>query len=156
MIQVQNLPSLNIHSRRACIVLTGLPRDRFCNTKFWIIKILGRNRATWYDSNGYNIIIFGLFVVEIWTLEVSARKVYIFDGIHTSANFDANSNKWKELPSLVSVGPRSPLLLVYASVWGGQQDYPVVVVVTVPRLASEVLSFVWFCSASEPYNLWSS
>jgi len=37
--------------------------------------------------------IFGLFVVEIWTLEVSARKVYIFDGIHMSANFDANSNK---------------------------------------------------------------
>ena len=41
------------------------------------VKMLGRNRTQRDDSNEYTIMIFGRFVVEIWTSEVSPRKVHI-------------------------------------------------------------------------------
>jgi len=41
------------------------------------VKMLGRNRTQRDDSNEYKIMIFGRFVVEIWTSEVSPRKVHI-------------------------------------------------------------------------------
>ena len=106
IIRAQNLTFLNINSGRAWIVLARLPKNRICGTYFWIIKMPGCNRAIWDDYNAYKIIIFGQFVVEIWMSEVPPRKVTTF---HTSANFDANSNKqfleWNFVQRIFTVTP---------------------------------------------------
>ena len=77
VIRAQNIWYLYICGSKAQIVPTRLPKYQICNTYFHTIKMLGRNRARWDDSNAYKIIIFGQFVVELWTLEVSHRKVHI-------------------------------------------------------------------------------
>ena len=45
-----------------------LPKPQICDTYFFMIKTLGRDRAKIDDSNAYKIMMFGPFIVEIWTL----------------------------------------------------------------------------------------